>query len=1767
MVNPINNIKVYIMIFFMSVQMINVSLAESITVSNNKTHIYDKNGITIVDIATPNKEGVSHNKYNKFNINNNGVVLNNLTADSYSSLSGRLKSNPNLDKNHANIIVNEVIGESVSELAGILEVAGRSAEVIIANPNGITCNGCDFQRGKSVSLATGVPYFDVNGALSSLQINKGTIKIGPKGMDAGKLNYTDILSVNTEINGVIKATNLSLIQGGNSVDYHTGKINPVSAEAKKTSPVVSVNGAGGITAKNIRIVSTSESGNVKLKNIESVSNNIFIAANGDVTLSDKIKSGGNINVIAKNITIDSPAKVHAKDNVTITTASFLNKGNVVSEKDLRIFSGTVINQGDKAYVQSGGNLWIQKNAAGDLSHNVTNESAVLKSERGDLIIKTKRLTNVSNSNPTTSINIKANSTEMNSVGNSLHYLPEWRRHGLLVLYPKLKDFKYEQWFGSLDFLFNDSVNVERQAIRYKDDFKPAYISSGRNSYIVANEFDNRDSFLLTDDNMIITGKNAQFRNHRTGILNLWERYEPEDKNNTRLHFDVEPDTTPPGVIVSNVETGYLLKDKLYTWTDIGGADYSLVSAGNIIFDFKDSVNIQSTVPVVERAINEIHTDSSANHLSADNIIINSNKITINSNIKSGKDLNILAYKGLDANESTLIAGESMSLLADDINLKSTNINTGELSLVSKKGNILYSSGSRPVFTPGISSLPLLYAPKGIYGNSSGDITFNNIALTNTDRVDLSAQGNITIGLDEKSLHGISVRGSDYEISEFSGKFQQWNLNDYLTLNANKKIIINGVSFNSDEDIGFYSGDDITITFDSMWQGESNIYARYLRPKVRINSAKNIIINSGGNIELVNVGLDSSGSSWLFSGKDINLSGVPYSAIKYSSDLHIDNRYVISYISSKKDITIIADKDIALHSSLIMSDGDTHINNGGNVKLTAEKVHYRKRNNESLEDVYQYVSPGIHGKKSLTLLSGGSILFQAAELLSDGVMNISATGGYLYAQAMEETSHYEDKKKKCNRWTLCLTKKEITKIKHEVKNKVTEFTAGDDVNLMARDNITLEATKISTNKNARLTSLSGQIKFKAVNDLLSEQIVSYSKDFYITHRNQYYDDSHWRLPSIHYGGKLSVDAADGITTDSKLLSGSDLKNSVTLLSQQQGLSWLKELTNRDDVQWNTVADAYNRRDIRTRRLNPVASAVLAVVVAAATSGSGLAAWAGNTVSSGVSGAAGAVISGAAHSTMVALTTRAAVALAENQGNLSATFKSLGRSDSVKSMIGQMTVAGLLNGLDVSAGWQNGTPVQSQLPLLSNGDWYKVAQRVAAQSVISSVTDSVLSDTGFNENFKNALLNNIGSQINAEGAKLIGDYGELLTEPGKAIAHSAVSAIRSELTNRSVRGAVTGALAASLAGIVLNDNLNKTAHEQEQQAQIARVMGAVSGLISTGHINGLTTAADTAEIIERYNRQFHLQELNAIDELSDGNLFKKERLLASGCRLINCTAQEFLNSPESLRFNALMDKYSQTYLEDNLLTNYWVTKGNDIVGHYPRFDEKNKIKLFSYTENDKLADSDDFIRNQFSEYITEFTGLSKSTADMVVDSISMSSNMSNGRGKAFKVQQRSNHIRYADLNQVYAIDKSGNKVPMKWFPSGSGINQQGMPFEHYIGTQLPANSKLPDNFKTFDFYDSKNKTAISVKTINTQTDSRLRKPNAIKYTINGHVNDIIKFKEHEKSRMKLTSDIIDKKALYIGLPEKTTKEQWEGINSAIKNANEKNVDIKVTIIKGE
>ncbi len=140
--------------------------------------------------------------------------------------------------------------------------------------------------------------------------------------------------------------------------------------------------------------------------------------------------------------------------------------------------------------------------------------------------------------------------------------------------------------------------------------------------------------------------------------------------------------------------------------------------------------------------------------------------------------------------------------------------------------------------------------------------------------------------------------------------------------------------------------------------------------------------------------------------------------------------------------------------------------------------------------------------ALTLRSQGSILFQATELIAKGVMDIAATGGVLYAQAMEEVYKSEETRKSCKGLGPIKSCKVFgSKTEHRIQikktNKVTELTAGGDINLMAKDEVTLEASRIETRKNAKITSQTGKVNFKAMPNTDFEQTITTSKGFFIT----------------------------------------------------------------------------------------------------------------------------------------------------------------------------------------------------------------------------------------------------------------------------------------------------------------------------------------------------------------------------------------------------------------------------------------------------------------------------------------------------------------------------------------------------------------------------------------------------------------------------------------------------------------------------------------------
>jgi filamentous hemagglutinin family protein len=174
------------------------------------------NGVPLVNIQTPSAAGVSRNTYSQFDVQPNGAILNNSRTDTSTQLGGWVQANPWLATGSARVILNEVNSNNPSNLNGWVEVAGTRAQVVVANPAGISCNGCGFINSTTTTLATGTPIVH-KGSLESYHIPAGQLRIEGLGLDARETNVITILARSAEVNAAIWAQRLKVITGKNDV--------------------------------------------------------------------------------------------------------------------------------------------------------------------------------------------------------------------------------------------------------------------------------------------------------------------------------------------------------------------------------------------------------------------------------------------------------------------------------------------------------------------------------------------------------------------------------------------------------------------------------------------------------------------------------------------------------------------------------------------------------------------------------------------------------------------------------------------------------------------------------------------------------------------------------------------------------------------------------------------------------------------------------------------------------------------------------------------------------------------------------------------------------------------------------------------------------------------------------------------------------------------------------------------------------------------------------------------------------------------------------------------------------------------------------------------------------------------------------------------------------------------------------------------------------------------------------------------------------------
>lgn len=319
------------------------------------------NGVPVVNIATPNGAGISHNRFTDYNVGKEGLILNNATGKlNPTQLGGLIQNNPNLKAGgEAKGIINEVTGGNRSLLQGYTEVAGKAANVMVANPYGITCDGCGFINTPHATLTTGKPVMNADGSLQALEVTEGSITINGAGLDGTRSDAVSIIARATEVNAALHAKDLTVTAGANRITAD-GRVSALKGEGNVPKVAVDTGALGGMYARRIHLTSTESGVGVNLGNLYAREGDIILSSSGKLVLKNSL-AGGNTTVTGTDVSLSGDNKAGGNLSVTGTTGLTLNQSRLVTDKNLVLSSSGQI-------VQNGGELTAGQNAMLSAQH-------------------------------------------------------------------------------------------------------------------------------------------------------------------------------------------------------------------------------------------------------------------------------------------------------------------------------------------------------------------------------------------------------------------------------------------------------------------------------------------------------------------------------------------------------------------------------------------------------------------------------------------------------------------------------------------------------------------------------------------------------------------------------------------------------------------------------------------------------------------------------------------------------------------------------------------------------------------------------------------------------------------------------------------------------------------------------------------------------------------------------------------------------------------------------------------------------------------------------------------------------------------------------------------------------------------------------------------------------------------------------------------------------------------------------------------------------
>ena len=838
-----------------------VSLADGIVPDNgvSKNLQVDKaaNGVPLINIEAPDNNGTSHNVYKDYNVDGRGAILNNSKDMTNTQLGGIILDNPNLQGGReASTIINEVSGVNKSRIEGYQEIAGKKANYILANPNGIYINGAGFINTGNVTLTTG-------SGNNILNPEKGTIEVAGKGLDLRNINKAELVARVAELSAPI--------YGGEEVNLKLGS----QGKANKPEYALDARALGSIYAGRINIVVNEDGVGVKTQApMYAEKGDVVISSKGKVYLKDT-QAKGNINISSTETEIGN--KLLAENTIDIKSGKITNSGQIQANNNITI-SGNV----------DSSNL-ISTNKDITISGNLTNSGEV----------STKNLS-------TNNLDNKGNITVINNVNSELITNNGKLLVGETINSQNLTNTSTVQG-KTLDIKnkVNSSGKIISDNISTKDISNNGNISS---KTITTQELTNTGEIISNNlsTNNINNSKNI-FVNGNLKIVN--------NLNNSGIIEGLELNTSnienTGNITIQNKLTSQNLNNKKNTANVNAGfldVQNKISSVGNIKAITLKTNNLDNSGTVLTNTLTtteNINKGSiTAKNISSQNLV-NSGSV-ISDNITVAKNI---------TNTNSIFANEKIS--ADKIsNSNKLVAKNTEVITITNDGNIIVKENLKTKDITNSNSIEVggnlnVDNLKNLKTLMSQNITIGNF-LDNINGKITSLNTNINTS-DIKNNNGIIQAIKNINITTANDLSLDGNYTANDTLNIKAKSLENNVDLKNDGKITFNLSGNLTNNKNISSTGNLNINAQ------KVSNTKNdSAIGSMANLSITASSLENKGNILFGEGKEnklkttgnINNTGV----ISSLGNLKIEAKDVLN------DKQIISDNDLTLDVNSITNKG-------------------------------------------------------------------------------------------------------------------------------------------------------------------------------------------------------------------------------------------------------------------------------------------------------------------------------------------------------------------------------------------------------------------------------------------------------------------------------------------------------------------------------------------------------------------------------------------------------------------------------------------------------------------------------------------------------------------------------------------------------------------------------------------------------------------------------------------------------------------------------